>query len=806
MIENLNDIAHGWCDWMWPMLWQVSLLIALIMAVDVAIRKWAWPQLRHALWLLIVVKLVLPPGLSLPTSLLPHLDPIVESVASPYSGDRSGDVEPPSSGSAVSVAPAPQAPQAPNAAASTGLAVHQPAVSTTDSTATARASLSWQAWLMAAWFLGASALGGCLALRLRRLRARIHACTGDPTLENALRHSLVDVAARLRLSRIPDVRVTDCVAAPAVFGVFRPALLMPAATIGTLSRKDLEHILLHELAHIKRGDLLVHAAFTLLQIVYWFNPLLWMVRRQLQHMRELCCDATVARVLREDTADYRETLLEAGRRLLVGRADPGLGLLGLLEDSGRLVQRLRWLERRTWTHRRWRAVAVVATVTLMLACVVPMARAKPDKRGGKPTESAAATSPAATESDELETRVVQGIRANRDRLKCGVLSWSQLTMENGFIPERTEIVQPTGAFKMWWDGNKLATAYRQDQVNQGADGLFMTVRSGGSSYDGGVLSRKPKLGPGENWLTDVSRWAGEGSRDNMLIRSREAPHLTIQWVENSVGGERQIRQLVKNNEDGARSIEDYDPARGFNLVRLEWYDGRGVLYMRQTVEVQKVTGDVWFPVQVDQKSMNEQGKVTLHHRFVLDLKRCSFNDRSAIPDGIFNMSVGQIQQQYQTELEQAYQAAKAQQSGAGSRPAAEPLTTEAVLRRLISRFADAAVRGDETATGKYLDGRKYKGRVASVIKQMQEVVSLGATPAVISMVEVHGNRALVVSDFFDFADSRYQGKQCLIYKLIRRGEEWMIEDIDLADAKGLVDRIRNFDAWPRHPPGPGPGH
>lgn len=141
-----------------------------------------------------------------------------------------------------------------------------------------------------------------------------------------------------------------------------------------MSKLDTEHILLHELAHIKRGDLWVHAVYMTLQIVYWFNPLLWLIRRTLQNLRELCYDATVAKLLKNNTVHYRQTLLETARRLLAEPVDPGLGLLGLFENSNWLVARLKWLERKTWKNRRLRIATIILLVGIMTACVMPMAR------------------------------------------------------------------------------------------------------------------------------------------------------------------------------------------------------------------------------------------------------------------------------------------------------------------------------------------------------------------------------------------------------------------------------------------------
>ncbi len=68
MAETINRIAGLWFEWQWAMLWQTAVLIGLVAVIDRLIRKRAWPQLRYMLWLLVFVKLVLPPGLTSPWS------------------------------------------------------------------------------------------------------------------------------------------------------------------------------------------------------------------------------------------------------------------------------------------------------------------------------------------------------------------------------------------------------------------------------------------------------------------------------------------------------------------------------------------------------------------------------------------------------------------------------------------------------------------------------------------------------------------------------------------------------------------
>ena len=76
MIESINSIAHLWWAWSAAMFWQVGLLIVLIACIDRLLRRWAWPQLRYALWSLVLIKLILPPTMSVPSGIVPALRPV----------------------------------------------------------------------------------------------------------------------------------------------------------------------------------------------------------------------------------------------------------------------------------------------------------------------------------------------------------------------------------------------------------------------------------------------------------------------------------------------------------------------------------------------------------------------------------------------------------------------------------------------------------------------------------------------------------------------------------------------------------
>ena len=441
MIEYVNAIARLWWDWTAAMFWQVGLLIVLIACIDRLVRRWAWPQLRYALWSLILIKLVLPPTLSLPSGMVPQLRLVVEQAARWMDSEKSAGVESPilralheNAAAVAAVEPVPPMRVGFAMVESRGSieceGLHDAAVAYTKPVgandysplpvATPRnpqsvppvadrdPQLSWQFHAMAIWLAGTLILGIWLPLRLRSLVGRHTNRAAETSLPQSFYSHLAGCAERLGLRRIPRVIVVRQLATPAVFGVFRPVLLMPKGYLSRLSRRDTEHMLLHELAHIRRGDLHAHGLYMLLQIVYWYNPLLWLARRQLHHLRELSCDATVANLLREQTSAYRQTLLETARRFLAHSTEPGLGLLGLFEDANRLVVRLDWLAKPTWRYRTMKRAFVLAVVALMFACVLPMAQGQdntPAVAENKSTDQIEEETPSSQELAELQARL-----------------------------------------------------------------------------------------------------------------------------------------------------------------------------------------------------------------------------------------------------------------------------------------------------------------------------------------------------------------------------------------------------------------
>jgi hypothetical protein len=153
---------------------------------------------------------------------------------------------------------------------------------------------------------------------------------------------------------------------PAVFGLHHPSLLLPEGLIERLDDRELRLIVLHELLHIRRGDLLLHGLLVGIQAVHWFNPLVWLAFRRLRAERELVCDAAVLRRLNPgDQLAYGQTLIKLAQEY--SRGDFGPLLVPILNRKTELKRRITLISE--FRPGRWPAAAAGSVAWVLLAGV-----------------------------------------------------------------------------------------------------------------------------------------------------------------------------------------------------------------------------------------------------------------------------------------------------------------------------------------------------------------------------------------------------------------------------------------------------
>jgi beta-lactamase regulating signal transducer with metallopeptidase domain len=142
--------------------------------------------------------------------------------------------------------------------------------------------------LVLAWSVGVLALSCRLLggwLQVRRLKR-----TATAALDGSWPLKLAALARRLGLRRPVRLLQSALVEVPTVLGWLRPVILLPASCLAGLTPAQLEAILAHELAHIRRHDYLVNLLQSVVETVLFYHPAVWWISRRVREEREHCCD------------------------------------------------------------------------------------------------------------------------------------------------------------------------------------------------------------------------------------------------------------------------------------------------------------------------------------------------------------------------------------------------------------------------------------------------------------------------------------------------------------------------------------
>jgi GWxTD domain-containing protein len=210
-------------------------------------------------------------------------------------------------------------------------------------------------WCAPMWFAGVlliylRALGGCLFVQ----KLRRHGVCAVP---EAWETELARLAARLRVKRSVQVLQSSLAAFPMVLGHFRPIILIPASVLSGFSPAQIETILLHELAHIRRHDYLVNIFQRLVEGLLFYHPAIWWISSVVRAERENCCDDMVVSL----TGDAHEYALTLGA-LEQSRFSDRVNAVAITGGSlMKRIHRLLYPERQNSTWAAFLAAAVLLT-------------------------------------------------------------------------------------------------------------------------------------------------------------------------------------------------------------------------------------------------------------------------------------------------------------------------------------------------------------------------------------------------------------------------------------------------------------
>jgi len=245
-------------------------------------------------------------------------------------------------------------------------------------------------WLGPLWMIGVCAF--CL-LRLagwisaRKLRSR-----GVCGVSEFWRNKLAELSARMRVSRPVQLLESCLVDVPLALGHLRPVILIPIGMLSALPVAQVEAILMHELAHIRRHDYLLNAAQRLIESFFFYHPATWWISSVIRNEREHCCDDVV--VAMTGNAQEYAVVLAALERSRISSLE-----LALAATGGRLMKRIHRLLNPTQSVN---ALAPALAVAILLAtAATSMAALRWDSAKQSSTPAKIAAEAAARQSAPL---------------------------------------------------------------------------------------------------------------------------------------------------------------------------------------------------------------------------------------------------------------------------------------------------------------------------------------------------------------------------------------------------------------------
>lgn len=218
-------------------------------------------------------------------------------------------------------------------------------------------------WIAGAFLIGAWRVTGWMAAeRIRR--------NGVCTAPSAWQERLRELGRRIGVSRAVRLLESSLTGAPVVIGFLRPAILMPAGLLAGLPADQVEAILLHELAHVRRLDYVVNLMQSFVESVLFYHPAVWWVSRVMRSERENCCDDVVVAV-EGNPRGYAEALVKLEERRSAGQ-EPALAATG-----GQLMNRIRRLLNQPEEPRAAAGLVVSVVVLAGIFCLFAAAQQPP---------------------------------------------------------------------------------------------------------------------------------------------------------------------------------------------------------------------------------------------------------------------------------------------------------------------------------------------------------------------------------------------------------------------------------------------
>ena len=377
-------------------------LVALAWAIG---RTRRHPTVAHFAWLLVMIRLVMPPVVSVPwlsiqvpVSGVTLADPAVPRAAASSALESRGSERPMGSVDSFTIRTADSNEPVVRASADLSFEPRVAGLVLAD---------GWTA-LGLLWLGGTALIVAVSAARLMRFQRMLRAnCSpADPRVRELAERAAADLGIRLRGEIV--VILASCT--PFVWSCFgRPRIVLPAQIVAKMSDDELRIVLTHELAHVRRCDHLVRWLDWAVVAWLWWNPLAWIARRGLRRTEELACDALVLRTRGAAPHNYGSCLLSVAEALN-GSAFRAPAQICTMGDGGSLEDRIRFIMSEASSSRPSMPLRVLATAAASASMLVGVAGVASGQEALAAPSAAQQSAPAAPSSASTPRGAVRSSR------------------------------------------------------------------------------------------------------------------------------------------------------------------------------------------------------------------------------------------------------------------------------------------------------------------------------------------------------------------------------------------------------------
>lgn len=390
-----------------------SVLLLLLFGIRKLFDKKFSALLKYFLWVIVVLKLLIPFGF--------------ESAISPFGWFDVPDAQQSALNMPETVAEYTQM-EDPNAADVEGLPETQKAITSSPESVSPVINkpisplrpLNWTSWALIIWGTGFTVVLGWYLIS--RIKLNRHVIKNRKEVPSNVQAQLNACMQELGIRSKINVCVQSEIGIPAITGVFRPVLILPEG-IQNIDDAGLRHVFIHELTHYKSGDLIQIMLMNLLSGIYWFNPLVWICFSKMRADMEVLCDQRVLHYIdNENQIGYIKTILSfAGKT----HKSPVAAALSLNDGRARMENRVRGMFKPRKTKKSVAVTAAILAVLMLAVNLLTACQPTPDKaavvnKNDGALEQAIAAKPKPEKTYEAPKEVTDSFKAKDDKVTINV--------------------------------------------------------------------------------------------------------------------------------------------------------------------------------------------------------------------------------------------------------------------------------------------------------------------------------------------------------------------------------------------------